>query len=171
MNADAAGASELRDRGDRLLREDAPSAAVVGVLHRHQGGLREEGQVGPDGGLEVLRSEEAAPAHLHELHAREGGARGDLVEDQVRARADDHLVAGPTVQGEGELVRHGAGGREDGRLLAEDLGRHRFEPMGRGVLAVDVVSHPGLRHGATHGLGGLGDGVGAEIDGAHGGGV
>ena len=84
-------------------------------------------------------------------------------------RVADDLVARPGERPEGELVPHGAGGDEEPRLLAEEPGHLLLEAVHGGVLAEDVVAHLGPRHGGAHRLGRLGHGVGAEVDGGHGG--
>ncbi len=64
-------------------------------------------------------------------------------------------------------VPHGASGDEQGGFLAGDLGGALFEAVDGGIFAVDVISDFGFGHGATHGFGGTGYGVAAEIDKAH----
>jgi hypothetical protein len=75
------------------------------------------------------------------------------------AFTDDHLLTPPAMELQGNLVRHGPRRHEERRLLADQLGRPFLEPSDGGVLPEDVVSHLGLGHGTTHGLGGSGDGV------------
>ena len=79
----------------------------------------------------------------------------------------DDLVAHPRQRTEGNLVRHGAGGHPDGRLLAQHRCDAILERVDAGVLAVDVVADLGGGHGLAHARSGAGDGVAAEIDGVH----
>ena len=57
---------------------------------------------------------------------------------------------------------------EEPGLLAEELGGARLEGVDRGVVAEHVVAELGGGHRATHGGRGVGDGVGSEVDEAHG---
>ena len=77
-------------------------------------------------------------------------------------------VPGPGVDVHRELVAARAAGHEETGLLAQQRGDPRFKGVDAGIVAVAVV--PNLRggHGGAHGLGGLGHGVAAEIDGAAG---
>ena len=54
-------------------------------------------------------------------------------------------------------------GHEEGGLLARELRGALLEAVDRGVLAVDVVPHLGLGHGAPHGGSGLGHRVRSQI--------
>ena len=73
-----------------------------------------------------------------------------------RARSGQHA--------DRDLVRHDTGGNEQRRLLAHPRCEHLFEPPDGRVLAVVVIPHEGVGHGATHRRRGLGDGVAAQVD-------
>ena len=90
-----------------------------------------------------------------------------LVSDDVALRACDHLAAARDMGHEGDEVAHRARRHEEAGLLAEQLGRAFLERVDRRVLAKDVVSELGHRHRPAHLVGGLGDGIGAQIDERH----
>ena len=151
--------------GDRVaLREDASAGAVVGVLDADEARARRPVGGRLDALFHRVGVEEPARAGDRELHAGERGAGAALVEDDVRALADDHLVAGARVQRDGELVAHRAGRHEERRLLADERGDLLLERANARVLAEDVVADLGARHDLAHGGSRARDGVGAEID-------
>ena len=91
-----------------------------------------------------------------------------FVPDDVRFVADDHLVAGPGQDLEGDLVRHRAARHEERRLLAEQFGDPLLQPVDRRVLAVLVVADRRRRHRLAHPRRGRGDGIRAQVDAVHG---
>ena len=74
------------------------------------------------------------------------------------------LVARLAVDADADLVAHRAGGDEQRRLLAEQVGDALLEPVDGGVFAEDVVADLGGGHGGAHGGRGAGDRVAAEVD-------
>ena len=101
--ARATTAVELR------ARPDAAAAAVVRVLDRDQARARQVAIGGQRRRVDVVGGERpVGAADLGELHARPGRARARFVEARVRAAPDDHLVAGPAVEEQRDLVRHRA---------------------------------------------------------------
>ncbi len=80
------------------------------------------------------------------------GASADagFVAPAVCANADDHLVAGPRVSAQRDLVRHRAARHEQRGFGSEQLGDPLLEPADRRVLAVDVIADLGLRHRHAH---------------------
>ena len=71
---------------------------------------------------------------------------------------------GLAVDADADLVAHRAGGDEQGRLLAEQLGDSLFQLANGGVFAEDVVAHLGGGHRGPHRGRGAGDGVAAKVD-------
>ena len=90
-----------------------------------------------------------------------------LVAHDVAAPLDQHLVAALREDADADRVAHRAGRHEEGRLLAEHLGRLLLEAVDRRVLAVDVVADLGRGHRGAHLGGGTGHGVGAQVDRLH----
>ena len=88
-----------------------------------------------------------------------------LVQQWMGRLVQQDLVARTAVHREGDLVAHRPRGEEQRRLLAEQLRHHLLEPVDGRILAILLVAHLGLGHGAAHGRGGTGDGVAEEIDG------
>ena len=87
-----------------------------------------------------------------------------LVQEDVVHAADDQLVAAAAVGQDADQVAHGATGYEDGRFLAQDLGRHRFQAVDGRILAVDVVAQRGAGHRLSHGGSRHGHRVGPHVD-------
>ena len=100
---------------------DAPAGAVVRVLDRHERRARRPVRARLHGRLESRpgRRCRRGPRRVNctPLSAAAGAA---LVVDRVRPLADDHVVAGARLRGDGELVAHRPAGHEEGRLLARD---------------------------------------------------
>ena len=95
----------------------------------------------------------------------EHGGRADFVIEDVGLFFDEDGVAGAGVDGERDLVAHGAAGHEEGGLFAR-FGRAEVLKLGDGgVIAEDVVAESGEAHGFVHFGAGSGDGIAAEIDG------
>ena len=101
------------------------------------------------------------------LCSGQGGGAGGLVPEDVGLVSHDDLIAALAVGEDGHQVAHGAAGHEEAGFLAEHLGSAFLEAVDGGVFAVDVVADLGASHGLPHGLGGLGDGVAAQVDDAH----
>jgi hypothetical protein len=156
------------DLHDLPLREDTPAPPIVRVLERDERGAGQPVGDRSHRRFDLRDAERPAAPRLGELHPRPGRAAARLVLLAVRALADDHFVAAPTVQEQRELVRHRARGYEERGLLAEERRRLRLERLRARVLAVDVVADLRLGHHAAHGGRGPRDGVGAEIDAARG---
>ncbi len=69
--------------------------------------------------------------------------------------------------GERHLIPHGAGGDEEGGLLAHEVRPDRFQLVDGRVFAEDVVAHLRLGHRPAHGRRRSGHGVTAQIDKGH----
>src|SRR2546423_471044 len=83
---------------------------------------------------------------------------------QSRAAVPPHLLAGPAVHARRDLVAHGAGGKEAGGLLAEEIGHHLLQRGEGGVLVLLLVAPLRLAHEPPHLRRGAGDRVAGEID-------
>jgi hypothetical protein len=59
----------------------------------------------------------------------------------------------------GQQVGHGAGGHEQGRLLAKQFGAAALQRIDAGIFPIDIVSHLGMQHALAHGFRGLGHGI------------
>ena len=144
---------------------DGAAAAVVGIFDADDLGGREVLIGRAESGLEVCCGEDSADAG--ETAAGEtgqcSGAACFVVVD-VGVGVDEDLVAGVCEGAEGELIGHGARGSEEGGFLAEQFGDTSFEEFDGGVVAEDIVADGGGGHDGPHGLGGLRDGVAAEIN-------
>jgi hypothetical protein len=92
------------------------------------------------------------------------GRAAELVPKDVRVHLGQDLVARLGEDAEGDLVRHGRGGKEDGLLLAEELGDALLERDHRRVLSLLLVADDGLGDRLTHPRGRLGNSVRAEVD-------
>src|SRR5215218_9198157 len=67
----------------------------------------------------------------------------------------------------GDLVAHGARGKEERRLLPQQVGHHVLEEVDGGIFPLLLVAHFCFRHGPAHAGSGTGDGVAVEIDPYH----
>src|SRR5262249_48732594 len=84
--------------------------------------------------------------------------------DRMRGVMRDDLLTRTRVDAERDLVAHGPGGKENRRLLAQQLGHHLAELVDSGVLELLLVPHLRLAHEAAHVGGGPGDRVAVEVD-------
>ena len=168
-------AALVRDRGDAFQVRDrqwlAPGVRVRVLEHDQAGdGLVEVRRVA-EGVLDLRRVQRpvGALAQGADRRADDDGVTARLVQDRVGHLAGDGLVAAGKVGHQRDEVAHGAARHEQAGLLAQERGGAGLELVDRGVVAEDVVADPGRGHRAAHGLGGVRDGVGAEIDdGGHG---
>ena len=78
--------------------------------------------------------------------------------------ADQVFVAPLAVRQQSEQITHGAAGHEESGFQAQIARQTLFQAGDGGVFAVDVIAQLGGQHGLTHGRGGLGDGIAAQID-------
>ena len=103
-----------------------------------------------------------------ELHPGIGRRGAGFVPHHVRVLADDHIVAGPGQQLDGDLVGHRAARHEQRRFLAEQRGDPLLQEVDRRVLAVLVVADRRFGHGPAHLRRRPGDGVRTQVDGGRG---
>jgi hypothetical protein len=80
---------------------------------------------------------------------------------------DDDLFAAAAVGELSDEVAHRAAGDVKSGLFAEHFGGGGFEAVDGWVFAENVVADFGVRHGRAHGGAGFGDGIAAEVYGAH----
>ena len=136
----------------------------VRVLDDEQRRLREMVRDAFDRGADTVGQ---IPQRVHLHTAVDGRGRG-FVAVHVRAVGAQHFGARRGEHADRELVRHRPRRHVQRRLLAEQRCRERLQAIDGGVLAVDVVADLGVGHRAAHLRRRLRDGVGAEIDRAHG---
>ena len=65
---------------------------------------------------------------------------------------------------DGQLIGHGPGGNEEGRLFSKEACHPFLEGIDRGILSKDIISHLCFSHGLSHACRRLGYGVASEID-------
>jgi hypothetical protein len=155
----------LRQCTHRLQVSKRQDATTVGVLHHHQPRAREVRIIGLDGAADVFQRERA-------IRLVRQGLRLDAAEHRHAARlpavgvpelANDGLVAAPAMPHQSGEVRLRAARQEKRGLETEPLCCARLQGVDRGVIAVDVVAHLGIGHGAAHLRRGPRDGIAAEI--------
>ena len=76
--------------------------------------------------------------------------RGHLEIEDVRAVFANHFLPVMRVNFDGRLVAHASRGNEQARLALENLRRALLQAIDGRVLAVNVVTHFRLGHGASH---------------------
>src|SRR5215207_4664652 len=152
------------DRREVLERKDPASGGVVRVLQAQEFRPREMHVLGPDGGAKGVRGDGASFAGQgSHLYPGEYGRGAGLVDEDVGALVQEHLVARARPDEHPALVAQRARRRVQGGLLAEQ-GRHvLLQTVYRRVLPEDVVPQRGLEHGPPHPLRRPGHGVAAKI--------
>ena len=157
-----------RTRGlDLRQRPNDAAVAVVRVLDLQQGcgGQRHTCVVARLGvAAHIVGSKETIDADFGELHTRIRGRAAGFVPHRVCFGADQHIVPRARQHAQRDLIGHRAGGQPERRFLAEQAGDARFKGIERWVVTVLHVAHWRLRHHGTHGIGGTGDSVGAQVD-------
>ncbi len=145
--------------GVRVLKDHQPGDGLVDVLGVAPG-VRDLGQV--HGSVRALLEGTDRGAH-------DDGVPAGLVHDGVGRRAGDGLVAAREVRDQRHEVAHGAARDEQARFLAQQLRGPRLELVDGGIVAEHVIADARGGHRAAHGVGRVGDGVGAQVDhGRHG---
>ena len=87
-----------------------------------------------------------------------------LIEDEVRLRVGDDLVARTGLGGDACQVAHGPARNEDAGLLAEAQRHLLLEPVDRRILAPHIVTNLGAGHRRAHPLVGNGQRVTPKVD-------
>ena len=145
-----------------------PACEIVRVLEHDEGHIGLVVRPGRDRVGHVLGSQVPVRGlHAPRHDAGERAHRRKLVADDVAPPFDEDLIALFRQDADRDSVTHRAGRHEQGRLEAQELRDSRLETPHGLVLPEDVVSHLGLGHCTAHLGRGLGDGVGAQIDGLH----
>ena len=151
MHAQAAGAGG----GDKLMvqggRHDPAARMVVAVLQDQQRGRREVVQVRRHGLADLLRPQKTMlSGDRLGQRPRPGRHGAELIAVDMRVLLQYDLGTGMALEIDGDLVSHGAGRNEQRRLEAEQGGRLPFQLVDGRVLAVDIVTDLGAKHGLTH---------------------
>ncbi len=170
MHARAAVPRVGGERLERLERHDRAAVTVVGVFDAHQRRARHVVVLGIlFERLVDLRRRHPGPLAAHGVREQPGVGRhpGLLVEEEVGERVEHHLLAGRGEHVHRELVPHRAARHEQPGLLAGQLGDAALERLHGGVVAEHVVADLGVGDGATHAGSRAGDGVAAQVHGAH----
>ena len=160
-----------RERLGALLGVDQAPRVVVGVLQGQEARPRVVVDVWKEPGEEIVGAGQRSAERV-DLGTDEGPSGAGLVETEVGVLRREGRIARLAVEHQGDLIGLGARGDEESVFFAQELGHPLFEGADRGVLTEDVVADLRGGHRLAHRRGGLGDGVGAEIDrgpGAHGG--
>ena len=144
--------------------EHAAPRAVVGVLDADERRSRVHVAARTDEGAHVRRLEQATSAGFCELDATPGGTGPRFEMRQVRAFADDHLVAALGMKEKSDLISHRSRGDEQRRFFSQQRGHAFLERPGRGILAEHVVADLRGRHRRPHAGRRLGDRVGSQIE-------
>jgi FHS family L-fucose permease-like MFS transporter len=162
----------LLDQGPVLGHRQAGAAGeIVGVFQAQQGGAQGEVRAGAAGIAPDLHGRDPARAGLPGQrlgHApRQPGRGAQLGTEHMGLGRRQEPVAALEVQHHGDAVGHAAGGGPQAGLLAQEFGHPVFQPDHGRIPVEHVVADLGLGHGLAHGGVGTGDGVGAEVEGAH----
>jgi hypothetical protein len=82
----------------------------------------------------------------------------------VRVGIEQHLGARARVHAHGGEVGHGAAGKEERRIRAEQLGHPRFKGTGGGIAVEDVIADVGGSHRGAHASRGTRHGITAQVE-------
>ena len=78
--------------------------------------------------------------------------------------ADQEFVTPSAMGQDGRQVALGAAGEEDRRFLADNSGKLPLDFENRRIIAIDVITNFGVRHGMAHGRVGPGYRIAAKVD-------
>jgi hypothetical protein len=153
------------DRAQLVERPDHATAEIVRLLDAEQAGARDIPVAGGDCLRHLLRAKNA-PLAVERLHQHAGVERGATLfrAEEVRLAVGDDRLARLGMHLDRNLVAHRAAGQEERRLLAQQLGHHRLQPVNRGVLPLLLVADLRLGNRAAHGRRRLRRRVAVEID-------
>ena len=136
---------------DGLEGPNGAAAPVIRLLYFNETRSGRLGSARPHRRSHILAGEDAAPARNNaNERSCEDGRPGPFGADDVGSLGGNDFVSWSAVGGDGDLVAHGAGRHEQGRLLAHQLGGSFAEPIDAGILAPLLVSHLGFGHGTAH---------------------
>ena len=157
-------ASEISSRASTLPHR--PAAEIGGVLDRDQARALEVREAGAADRPAHLVGGEHPPlaGQGTQHHPRERGRGTALEVHGMAGLVQDDLVPRLGVGAVRDLVAHGSGGKEQRRVLAQQLRHHRAELQHRGVLVALLVADLGVRHRLAHRPRGAGLGVAVQID-------
>src|SRR3989339_2264886 len=117
------------------------------VFDTDQRGGRIVDVLSADPDLDLPEGEDAfGSVHGPRLYPRDDGGGARLVLDDVALLAQDPFASPGSPGEKRELIAEGSRGDEEGGFLAHELRGERFEPVHRGIVAVDIVSHGGFGH-------------------------
>ena len=151
MGREAVRAGNIRHRLHGLERPDGAAAHIGGVLDLQQRGPGRIAVLRTDCGFGLLRRVDATLARYRcDLDAGKRRRPAALEVQNVAGRLPDHLVTGPAMDPDGNLVAHRARRKEHGCFLAEQR-RHPFAEgidarVGEGLF----VAHRRFSHRLAH---------------------
>ncbi len=136
------------------------------VLERQQARAREVRIVGLDRALDGIERDRAVGLVVERLrlHAAEDRRAAAFPAVAVRLLADDVLVAALAMREDRAEIALGAGGHEQRRLEAEQVGDLLLQRVDARVVGEDIVAERRREHGFAHRGGWLGDRVAAKVD-------
>lgn len=167
MERKAVRVAERAQRVQIVERQRGAPRAHVRRFDRHDAGRRALRVVGvAQRVLQRVERNFAARVRRERVQddAADHGHSPRLVVVKVGIVADEQFPAALALRENRAQIGHRARRQPAGGLLAEQVGRIRFEPVGAGVFAIDVVADVGLVHRLAHGCRGQGDGVAQEVE-------
>jgi hypothetical protein len=139
------------DSAYRFQRPDRTAAAIAGLLHHHEFRTRRFHAPLPHGRRELVGAEDSV-GRRDRTHgaAREDRRSRAFRRDDVGVRRGDDFIARLTMHRQRDLVAHGAGRQEEGRLLAEKPRHCLVQEIDRRVLAALFVAYDGVGNRVAH---------------------
>ena len=135
-----------------LIRKYGAAGPVMRVFDGHQFRRGYMHIAGANGLHQLIGGKSTQyPLNGPQLHlAVKGRPAGFVVHDMGANFADD-LIAGLGVCLDGDLIRHGAGGNIQPRLLAQQLRHFILQFVDGGIFPEHIIAHRRLGHGLPHG--------------------
>jgi hypothetical protein len=81
----------------------------------------------------------------------------------MRLLLEQDLVTRAAVHRKCHLIAHGAGRKEEARLLAQEIGHHVLQEIDGRIFALLLVAHFGFRHSSSHRGSRTGNGVAEQV--------
>src|SRR5580765_3543843 len=103
---------------------------------------------------------------LNGSYCYSGNDRGSsklVIQDMAAIFCND-LLTGFGMHFDGDLVAHAAGRNPQSRLFFKDLSGALLQPVDSRIITKNIVTHLGIGHRFTHGIGWFCNCVAAEID-------